>query len=159
MLDLVKTLVGKQTTEFLAEVRKIVDEIFTTKEELKSLENEKEQIAARIEEKLLEYQSHVVDAIIDEQKEITLRHRYDMMSDSWLSKNIRPLALIVLFGLFLLFSLLDGFKVFGFSSPPDLIQLLGTWGTVVMSFYFGGRSVEKAIKIFRNPKDVAPGTE
>jgi hypothetical protein len=75
-----------------------------------------------------------------EQNNLTDRLKADMGSDSWLSKNIRPATLI-----FLLFAY-SGFAVasiFGFETRGAYVELLGQWGMLVMSFYFGGRTMEK----------------
>jgi hypothetical protein len=75
-----------------------------------------------------------------EQNNLTDRLKADMSSDSWLSKNIRPATLI-----FLLFAY-SGFAVasiFGFETRGAYVELLGQWGMLVMSFYFGGRTMEK----------------
>lgn len=75
-----------------------------------------------------------------EQANLTSRHDADMKSDSWLSKNIRPMVLI-----FLLFAY-SGFAVasiFGYETRGAYVELLGQWGMLVMSFYFGGRTMEK----------------
>jgi hypothetical protein len=75
-----------------------------------------------------------------EQNNLTDRLKADMASDSWLSKNIRPATLI-----FLLFAY-SGFAVasiFGFETRGAYVELLGQWGMLVMSFYFGGRTMEK----------------
>jgi hypothetical protein len=75
-----------------------------------------------------------------EQNNLTDRHKADMSSDSWLSKNIRPATLI-----FLLFAY-SGFAVasiFGHETRGAYVELLGQWGMLVMSFYFGGRTMEK----------------
>lgn len=81
-----------------------------------------------------------INADIAEQQELTKRQQSDMMSDSWLSKNIRPMTLI---------AILTGYFVFAFMSAFDLetnnayVELLGQWGMLIMSFYFGGRTLEK----------------
>jgi hypothetical protein len=75
-----------------------------------------------------------------EQNNLTDRLKADMSSDSWLSKNIRPATLI-----FLLFAY-SGFAVasiFGHETRGAYVELLGQWGMLVMSFYFGGRTMEK----------------
>jgi hypothetical protein len=75
-----------------------------------------------------------------EQNNLTDRLKADMGSDSWLSKNIRPATLI-----FLLFAY-SGFAVasiFGHETRGAYVELLGQWGMLVMSFYFGGRTMEK----------------
>ena len=75
-----------------------------------------------------------------EAQELTKRQSADMMSDSWLSKNIRPMTLIFI---------LITYTVFGMMSAWDIevnnnyVELLGQWGMLIMSFYFGGRTFEK----------------
>lgn len=68
------------------------------------------------------------------------RWKADMASDSWLSKNIRPMTLIYILTAFNLMSVLDGF---GFHIAEAYVNLLGQWGMVVMTAYFGGRTLEK----------------
>ena len=77
-----------------------------------------------------------------EQDNLTKRQQADMASDSWLSKNIRPMTLIFI---------LMAYTVFGLMSAWDIevnqayVELLGQWGMLIMSFYFGGRTLEKIL--------------
>jgi hypothetical protein len=79
-----------------------------------------------------------------ESQELTKRAEADMRSDSWLSKNIRPMTLIFILLIY---------TIFGFMSAWDLevngpyVELLGQWGMLIMSFYFGGRTLEKIINM------------
>lgn len=75
-----------------------------------------------------------------ETKAVSERWQADMASDSWLSKNIRPMTLIYILTAFNLMSVLDGF---GFHIAEAYVNLLGQWGMVVMTAYFGGRTLEK----------------
>ena len=75
-----------------------------------------------------------------EQENITDRWRSDMGSDSWLSKNIRPMALIAIFVAFFLFTMMSAF---GYNAQESYVQLLGQWGQIIFLAYFGGRTVEK----------------
>jgi len=77
-----------------------------------------------------------------ETKAVSERWLADMASDSWLSKNIRPLTLIYILTAFNLMSVLDGF---GFHIAEAYVNLLGQWGMVVMTAYFGGRTLEKVM--------------
>jgi hypothetical protein len=79
-----------------------------------------------------------------EQKGITDRWSSDMASDSRLSKNIRPLALIAIFVAYFTFAMMSAF---GYSTNELYVTLLGQWGMLVMSAYFGGRTLEKIIEI------------
>lgn len=78
-----------------------------------------------------------------EQTNVTDRWKADMGSDSWLSKNIRPMTLIYILSAYLLFALMSAF---GLSVNETYVTLLGQWGQIVMLAYFGGRTVEKVME-------------
>ena len=90
-----------------------------------------------------------INADIAEGKELTTRLQADMASDSWLSKNIRPMTLI---------AIITGYFIFAFMSAFDMdtneryVELLGQWGMLIMSFYFGGRTLEKIVDM-KSKKD------
>jgi len=75
-----------------------------------------------------------------EQNNLTQRMQADMASDSWLSKNIRPLTLVYILVAYLLLAVLDASVL---DIADSFVELLGQWGMLVMSFYFGGRTLEK----------------
>lgn len=75
-----------------------------------------------------------------EQGNLTARLQADMASDSWLSKNIRPATLIFLLVAYSGFAVAS---IFGMETRGAYVELLGQWGMLVMSFYFGGRTMEK----------------
>ena len=78
-----------------------------------------------------------------EQKGVSDRWAADMASDSWLSKNIRPMTLIYLLSAYLGMAVADGF---GFKISESYVTLLGQWGMLVMGAYFGGRTAEKIME-------------
>jgi hypothetical protein len=84
-----------------------------------------------------------------EQENVTRRAEADMGSDSWLSKNIRPMTLIFLLVAYSGFAIAS---IFEYETRGAYVELLGTWGMVVMSFYFGGRTAEKMMDKFGNKK-------
>ena len=84
-----------------------------------------------------------------EQAAITSRWEADMGSDSWLSKNIRPMALIAIFVAFFLFTMMSAF---GYNAQESYVQLLGQWGQIIFLAYFGGRTVEKLADMKMNKK-------
>jgi len=84
----------------------------------------------------------VIQADIQEQEELTKRLQADMTSDSWLSKNIRPMTLVAIFLGYFLFAMMSAF---GHNANEEYVTLLGQWGMLVMSFYFGGRTLEKIL--------------
>jgi hypothetical protein len=77
-----------------------------------------------------------------ESQELTKRQEADMNSDSWLSKNIRPMTLIAILGGYFTFAMLSAFEI---ETNRAYVELLGQWGMLIMSFYFGGRTLEKII--------------
>jgi hypothetical protein len=81
-----------------------------------------------------------INADIAEQQELTKRQQADMMSDSWLSKNIRPMTLIFILGGYFVFAMMSAFDL---DTNKAYVELLGQWGMLIMSFYFGGRTLEK----------------
>ena len=95
-----------------------------------------------------EIKAKIYDAIsnsmLAQEQELTKRLEADMKSDSWMSKNIRPLTLIFVLSLYTAFSLTDG-NIGSFNITDAYVKLLGEWGMLIMSFYFGGRSVEKVM--------------
>lgn len=84
---------------------------------------------------LAELQADSVEA-----QELTKRLQADMGSDSWLSKNIRPATLIYILTAYLAMVIMDAS---GLDISDNFVSLLGQWGMLVMSFYFGGRTLEK----------------
>ena len=75
-----------------------------------------------------------------EQENVTRRAEADMASDSWMSKNIRPLTLVFLLVAYSGFAIAS---IFEHETRGAYVELLGQWGMLVMSFYFGGRTMEK----------------
>lgn len=83
-----------------------------------------------------------LDYFKTEQNNLTDRLKADMGSDSWLSKNIRPMTLIAILLGYFTFAMMSAF---GYNTNQAYVELLGQWGMLIMSFYFGGRTLEKII--------------
>jgi uncharacterized membrane protein (DUF106 family) len=77
-----------------------------------------------------------------ESQELTKRQQADMASDSWLSKNIRPMTLIAIISGYFVFAMMSAFNM---DTNERYVELLGQWGMLIMSFYFGGRTLEKIV--------------
>ena len=75
---------------------------------------------------------------------VTDRWKADMSSDSWLSKNIRPGTLLYILTAYLIFA---GLSAAGIQVQETYVNLLGQWGMLVMTAYFGGRTVEKVMEM------------
>ena len=99
---------------------------------------------AEAQQKLLELQQQgrlaELQADSIEAQELTKRQQADMSSDSWLSKNIRPMTLIAILVGYFVFAMMSAFNM---NANENYVRLLGDWGMLIMSFYFGGRTLEK----------------
>ena len=99
---------------------------------------------AEAQAKLLELQQQgrlaEIQADTAEAQELTKRQEADMASDSWLSKNIRPMTLIAILVGYFVFAMMSAFDL---NTNKTYVELLGQWGMLIMSFYFGGRTLEK----------------
>ena len=117
--------------ELVKSVGGVIDNLTTTKDEKLAAEQ-------KIKDMIMGYEAEM-------QKQVTERWKVDMNSDSWLSKNIRPLTLIflVIYTVLIIF-IDDGMLQFDVkSSWVDLLQLVLI---TVIGAYFGGRSLEKVKK-------------
>ena len=73
-------------------------------------------------------------------QETSKRWQADMASDSWLSKNIRPMTLVFILLVYCAFALMSAWEM---DVNESYVKLLGEWGQLIMLAYFGGRTVEK----------------
>ena len=96
--------------------------------------------AQKIAELELEMAKVAAGAMINEDNNVSKRWDADMSSDSWLSKNIRPMSLVAIFIGYFLFAMMSAF---GLNANEAYVTLLGQWGMLIMGAYFGGRTVEK----------------
>jgi hypothetical protein len=107
------------------------------KVQIAQMEHEEELLRIRMEEKKLD-----IEAFKAEAEAVSQRWVADMSSDSWLSKNIRPMTLIALLCGYFMFAAMSAF---GHDANEAYVTLLGQWGQIVMLAYFGGRSIEKVM--------------
>jgi Holin of 3TMs, for gene-transfer release len=75
-----------------------------------------------------------------EAQEISKRWDADMKSDSWLSKNVRPMTLVALLVAYFIFATASAF---GIEVTQAYVELLGQMIMLIVSAYFGGRTLEK----------------
>ena len=117
--------------ELIKNVGGVIDNLHTSKEEKLAAEQ-------KIKDMIMGYEAEM-------QKQVTERWKMDMQSDSWLSKNIRPLVLVFLVVATVLLIFIDAgainFKVE--NKWTDLLQLVLI---TVIGAYFGGRSLQKVKK-------------
>ncbi len=129
------SLIGKVISDIGGDLIKAADGLFTSDDERLKAKNIFQKIINKGEESLR-------NAKLQQEKERTERHKIDMQSDSWLSKNVRPLSLVFLLFVVSIFALTDG-NVGQFKVGADYISLFRDLLILVFGFYFGSRGVEK----------------
>ena len=118
-------------TELVKNVGGVIDSLHTSKEEKLAAE-------AKIKDMIMGYEAEM-------QKQVTERWKMDMNSDSWLSKNIRPLVLVFLVVSTVLLVFIDAGTI-SFTVQDKWTDLLQLVLITVIGAYFGGRSLEKVKK-------------
>ena len=109
----------------------VIDDLHTSKEEKLAAEQKIKELIANYE--------------IEMEKQVTSRWQADMASDSWLSKNVRPLVLIFLVVSTVLLIFIDA-GIINFVVEAKWTDLLQLVLITVIGAYFGGRSLEKTKK-------------
>ena len=117
--------------ELIKSVGGVIDNLHTSKEEKLAAE-------LKIKELIAKYEMEV-------EKNVTARWQADMNSDSWLSKNVRPLVLIFLVVCTMLLIFIDAGAI-KFNVKDSYVDLLQLVLITVIGAYFGGRSFEKIKK-------------
>jgi uncharacterized membrane protein (DUF106 family) len=109
---------------------------------------------AKAQKELLQMQQEgrlaELNADMNEQNNVSDRWKADMSSDSWLSKNIRPMALIAILSGYFVFAMMSAF---GLNANESYVTLLGNWGMLVFGAYFGSRTLEKVTEIRNKAKN------
>ena len=124
-------LLSGGAAELVKGVGGVIDDLHTSGEE--KLEAER-----KIKELLANYE-------VEMEKNITSRWEADLKSDSWLSKNVRPLVLIFLIICTMLLIFIDA-GALNFEVKSSWVDLLQLVLITVIGAYFGGRSLEKVKK-------------
>ena len=128
MGKILSKLFGATGSNIAEKISGIIDKHTLSKVEKAQFEKEMEEIWIKAE--------------ADIQKNVTERWKTDMNSDSWLSKNVRPLVLIFLVVSTVLMVFIDA-GVIAFEVKASWIDLLQLVLITVIGAYFGGRSAEK----------------
>jgi len=124
-------LISGGAADLIKNVGGVIDNLHTSKEEKLATE-------LKIKDMVMGYEAEM-------QKQVTERWKMDMNSDSWLSKNIRPLVLVFLVVATVLLIFIDA-GVISFKVQDKWTDLLQLVLITVIGAYFGGRSLEKVKK-------------
>ena len=130
-MGLLQKVLSSGTGELIKNVGGVLDNLTTTKEEKLAAQQKIKQLISNHE--------------LEMQKQVTNRWEADMKSDSWLSKNVRPLVLIFLVVSTVLMIFIDAGAI-AFTVEQKWTDLLQLVLITVIGAYFGGRSLEKTKK-------------
>ena len=127
-----KKLLSLLTGGLIKDVGNVIDKLTTTDEERLAAKQKIQELLEKADQ--------------DAQTQITERWKLDMQSDSFLSKNIRPLVLIYLTVIFTALAFFDG-NIGGFKVAEEYIPIFQSLLITVYGAYFVGRTWEKSKKI------------
>ena len=130
-MSILTNIFSSGATELVKGVGDVIDNLHTSKEE---------KLAAELKVKEL-----ISNYEVEMEKTITDRWKSDMASDSWLSKNVRPMVLVFLVVSTVLMIFIDAATI-KFVVEPKWTDLLQIVLITVIGAYFGGRSLEKTKK-------------
>ena len=133
----------------------LIDNVAGTVDRFITTGDEANKFKLAINEQLNSFKLQLLNSSNDYEKLLTERHKIDMQSDSKLSKNIRPLSMVFTTLMVTIFAITDGnLKVgeFAFSINGAYVKLLESLMIMQYTFYFGGRSIEKIIKVGKGLK-------
>ena len=130
-MSIISKIFSGGAKELVKGIGGVIDELHTS-------DDEKLAAELKIKELISKYE-------VDMEKEITTRWNSDMNSDSWLSKNVRPMTLIFLVVSTVLLVFVDA-GLISFDVKASWVDLLQLVLITVIGAYFGGRSLEKVKK-------------
>ena len=124
-------LLSGGAADLVKNVGGVIDDLHTSEEEKLEAERKIKEVIANYE--------------VEMEKSITSRWEADLKSDSWLSKNVRPLVLVFLIVCTMLLIFIDA-GALNFEVKSSWVDLLQLVLITVIGAYFGGRSLEKVKK-------------
>ena len=130
-MNVLSKIFSSGATELVKGVGGVLDNLTTSKEEKLEAEQKIKELVANYE--------------VEMEKNITSRWEADLKSDSWLSKNVRPLTLVFLIVCTMLLIFIDAGAI-SFNVKDSYVDLLQLVLITVIGAYFGGRSLEKVKK-------------
>ena len=130
-MNVLSKIFSSGATELVKGVGGVLDNLITSKDEKLEAERKVKELVANYE--------------IEMEKNITSRWEADLKSDSWLSKNVRPLTLVFLIVCTMLLIFIDAGAI-NFNVKDSYVDLLQLVLITVIGAYFGGRSLEKVKK-------------
>ena len=151
--DIVKNALSGATGGFFSGAADVISKFIADPTEKAKALKELEIRKIESDEKMASIELDIIKTASEERKNendnVTKRWESDMASDSWLSKNTRPLVMMFLIAVLFILIILDSSIKEGFDVKPDYIDLLKVILEIVIVAYFGGRTLEKGASIVK----------
>jgi len=143
---------GTKVGNFLRSIKGIAPDILNVAGTITGIDGlkalaEKIKVSETISPEDKETALKLLEIDMSEIQEITKRWESDMTSDSWLSKNVRPMVLIYLIVVLSITIICDGVKSINFELNESYIRLMETLLITIVVAYFGSRGAEKVMQI------------
>jgi len=138
------------TNLFSSGVDKVVGSVGKAIDDLVTSDEERLQLKNALQKEMNGFKTSQMSHVENLEQQITDRHKTDMSSDSWLSKNIRPLALAFMTGATVLLAYLTIFAELTTGQVSALeawLPLLTNLLMLIYGFYFGSRGIEKVVQM------------
>lgn len=139
-------LAGALSGIFSSGAKGVIDSVGDAIDKNVTSDKERGEIKLALQNSLQDFQTAMEVEATKQEETLTERWKADAASDSWLTRNIRPLALI---HCFLLLDVAIAFALAGVTLPEAWISLLTTLLVTIVAAYFGGRTAEKGITKWR----------
>lgn len=147
ILDKITGLLSGGAGDLVTSIGAVADKFITTPAEKEAFKLEITKELNRHQEFIL---AETTKQLTSEDSAITGRWQADMTSDSWMSKNTRPITLLSLLGFTFLMAFGDSIQTIKFDVKEGYIELFQTLLITVVVAYFGSRGIEKWQKIKGN---------
>ncbi len=141
------------TSIFSSGASKLVDSVGSAIDNLVTSDEERLELKNKLTAEIHDFKKSQLSHVESMEQQITDRHKADMVSDSWLSKNVRPLALVFLTCATVLLAYLTIFvdlSKLQLTSLEAWLPLLTNLLMLVYGFYFGSRGIEKIMQMKNN---------
>ena len=138
------------TDWFTGGIDKTISTIGETVDRFVTTDKERMELTNNLKFEVMKFKKDALEMLAKYDAEVTERLRIDMASDSWLSKNIRPLTLAFMIGATVLLAYLSIFSLLTDTQAASLdkwIDIMENIDTTIIMFYFGSRGIEKVAKI------------
>lgn len=151
--DIIKNLASGATGGFLSGVKEVASAFIADPTKKAEFESKLQELHIKHDEEMAKIAMQVEEMAskerMNEDVQISERWKADMVSDSWWSKNIRPIAMAFVVGIFFLILIVDSAIKEGFQVDAEYKDIIKYLLETIVIAYYGSRGAEKVIPQFK----------